>query len=662
MGGVVVMRYGENPLSVIKRVKEKIAEISPGLPEKTLPDGRVSKVKIVPFYDRTGIIYETMDTLREALTEEAIAAALVVLFFLLHLRSSLAIISTLPLSVGVSFIVMWFLGVDSNIMSLAGLAIAIGDVADMGLIMTENIYRHIAKNDGSKTYYQCVEEGAFEVGGAIVTAVSNTIVSFIPVFALTDQEGKLFTPLAYTKTFAITASAILAVTVVPLLSYHVLKPIRLSRRRSLSLATLAGVVMTIVAGLAFRTFVLDSTSPAWQGWPLALATGVGTALLVYRMARERLLPLEKNIVSRGVLKVYVPALRWVLAHKALFLSLPVLIVLAGVSIWLGWGRVGYPLEAGFGQLGVDLNQWKPWSYLKHRLPGLGREFMPPLDEGSLLYMPSLVPAGSLSSVQKVIATQDMAIRSVPEVESVVGKLGRAESALDPAPIGMIETVIMLKPREQWRRVQVERFYAGWPGWLQPPFRYVWPDERPMTKAEILAELRDKTDIPGVLPTWLQPIQTRIVMLQSGFRAMMGVKVFGADLKEIERIGLQLEEILKQVPGATDVVADRITGKPYIQFEINREKAARYGVSIRDVQDVIEIAIGGENLTTSVEGRERYPIRVRYPRELRDNLEDLERILVPAANGTHIPIAQVADISYTIGPQEIKSENTLRSAT
>jgi Cu(I)/Ag(I) efflux system membrane protein CusA/SilA len=257
-----------------------------------------------------------------------------------------------------------------------------------------------------------------------------------------------------------------------------------------------------------------------------------------------------------------------------------------------------------------------------------------------------------------MAQQNRAIEMVPEVARVVGKAGRVESALDPAPIGMIETIVLLKPEAEWRKRPVDRFYKNWPEWLTPPLRYVLPEERFITKDEILEDLRQKTDIPGVLPSWLQPIQTRIVMLQSGFRAMMGVKIYGSDLKEIERIGLQIEQILKDTPGATDVVADRIVGKPYIEFRIDREKIARYGVSIRDVQDVIEIAIGGENLTMSVEGRERYPIRVRYPREQRDNLEELQRILVPAASGAQVPISQVADVRYTLGPQEIKSENTL----
>jgi Cu(I)/Ag(I) efflux system membrane protein CusA/SilA len=658
VGGVVVMRYGENPLAVIDRVKKKIDEISPGLPEKTLPDGRTSKVKLVSFYDRTTIIHETMDTLKEALTEELLVGVLIVAAFLLHLRSSLTIVSTLPLSMAISFLAMYLLGVDSNIMSLAGLAIAIGDVADMALIMTENIYRHLSENDGSKSHYQCVEEGACEVGGAILTAVSNTIVSFIPVFALTDQEGKLFGPLAYTKTFAITASAILAITVVPMLAYHLLKPIQWTRRRSLRLALLAATAMTGISWFVFRAFFLDSQAHPSQGAFISAAIGVMTLLVVYRIGRERIVPLEKNAVSRGILAVYVPTLRWILAHKGTFLSLPASLMLLSLTIWFGWGTLTAPIEAGCARLNVNVNHWKPWSWMRHTFPGLGREFMPPLDEGSFLYMPSLVPAGSLTEVMESMAQQDMAMRTIPEVESVVGKAGRVESALDPAPIGMIETIVLLKPQDQWRKRPVERFYQGWPGWLKPPLRYFLPEERSITKDEILEELREKTDIPGVLPSWLQPIQTRIVMLQSGFRAMMGVKIFGSDLQEIERLGLQLEKILKEVPGATDVVPDRIVGKPYIEFRIDREKLARYGVSIRDVQDVIEIAIGGENLTTSVEGRERYPIRVRYPREQRDNLEELQRILVPAANGAQVPINQVAEIRYTLGPQEIKSENTL----
>jgi Cu(I)/Ag(I) efflux system membrane protein CusA/SilA len=637
VGGVVVMRYGENPLHVLERVKAKIAEIAPGL-RVTLSDGRRVPVNVVPFYDRTDIVNETMDTLREALTEEALVACIIVMIFLLHIRSSLAILPTLPLSVAMSFIVMYFMGVDSNIMSLAGLAIAIGDVADMGIIMTENIYRRLAA-EPHRPHGEVVSEAAHEVGPAILTAVSNTIISFIPVFALTDQEGKLFQPLAYTKTFAIAASVILALTVVPVLSYHLLKPAHWSRRRSLVLGALVGLAAVFVTHSALMWGL--ATGSHWTGWPTAIAVGVMVAAAVYRMGHEQLLPLERNAVARGIAAVYRPALRWVLEHKAAFLAIPVTISLLGLILWLGFARLAYPLEAGFKAVGVDPTHTAVWSRLSRILPGIGREFMPPLDEGSLLFMPSLLPSASLTEVQRAVARQDAAIREVPEVQSVVGKIGRAESALDPAPIGMIETIIILKPEDQWRMVRGED-----------------GEERRITKQEILAELQAKTAIPGVLPTWLQPIQTRIVMLQTGFRAMMGVKIYGSDPKEIERVGLQIEQLLRKVPGSTDVVADRIVGKPYIEYEINRDAIARYGVNIRDVQDVIEIAIGGENLAMSVEGRERYPIRVRYLRELRETFDDLERVLVPTSTGAHIPIGQVAKIRYTVGPQELKSEGGL----
>ncbi|MCO5170671.1 MAG: efflux RND transporter permease subunit [Planctomycetes bacterium] len=656
VGGVVVMRYGENPLRVLERVKARLEQLEPGLPTKTLADGTVSRVRVVPFYDRTGIIHETIDTLREALVQEAIAAALVLLVFLLHLRSAFTILPTLPLSVGVAFLCMYGLGIDSNIMSLAGIAIAIGAVADMGIIMTENVFRHVAMDDG-RPHRQRLEDGAAEVGPAIVAAVCNTVATFIPVLMLTDQEGKLFRPLAYTKMFAIAASAVLALTVVPVLAQLLLRDPGWDRRRALRLAAAGGLVATLALGLATRALLLPE-APWPQGWLLALAGGLVVAGALYRMARERLLPLEENAVSRGILRVYVPTLRWVLAHKKTFLALPAALVLLGLTLWLGFAQVAGPLRRGLAGVGLDPGSTRPWTWLVHTFPGLGREFMPPLDEGSLLYMPSLVPAGSLTVALEVLQAQDAAMLTVPEVEQVVGKLGRADSALDPAPVGMIETIVSLRPEQEWRTVPVARFYDGWPEWLQAPLRRLLPPERRITKAEVLDELRRKVDVPGVLPTWLQPIQTRIVMLQSGFRAMMGVKVFGADLREIERIGLQMEELLRQVPGATDVVADRITGKPYLEYRLDRERMARHGVNVRDVQDVIEVAIGGEALTESVEGRERYPIRVRYPRELRDSLEALERVLVPTATGEHVPISQVAEVAYTVGPQEIKSENAL----
>lgn len=656
VGAVALMRYGENPLAVINRLKKKITEIEPGL-RVTLPSGQAVPVKLVPYYDRTDIIYETMATLKDNLIEESIVVAVITLLFLLHLRSSLAILPTLPLALAMSFTVMYWLGVDSNIMSLAGLAIAIGDVSDMGIIMTENIYRRIAA-EPDRPYDKVVYEAATEVGGAILMAVTNTIISFIPVFALTGPEGKMFGPLAYTKTFAIASSVVLAITVVPVLSHILLRPVVWTRRRSLIVAICTGVA----ALLAVRVFIAWGLKlpGKWSGWPTAGGVGVIVGMMVYRMGRERLLPFEQNRVSRIVFAFYKPSLRWVLAHKATFFLLPLTLVLLGMTVWLGFDRVTTPVQAGLRVVGLDVSNWEPWQRLDQFFPGIGREFMPPLDEGSFLYMPSILPAGSLTLAEEVIKQQDLAIRTVPEVKDVVGKVGRAESSLDPAPISMIETIVTLKPVDEWRVLTEDRWHTKlrWLDRGRPALNYFWPEQRTITKAEILVELNQKAAIPGVLPTWLQPIQTRLVMLQTGFRAMMGVKIFGSDLKEIERVGLQMEQLLKKVPGAVDVVADRLIGKPYLEYEINREAAARYGVSIRDIQDIIEIAIGGERLTTTVEGRERYPIRVRYPRELRERFDDLHTILVPTSTGEHVPIAQVAKISYSVGPQEIKSENGL----
>ena len=687
VGGVVLMRYGENPRAVMERVKAKIAQIEPGLPSKTLADGSVTRVRIVPFYDRTTIVNETIDTLKQALTEEALLASLVILFFLLHLRTTVTVLATLPLAVALTFILMYLFGIGSNVMSLAGLAIAIGDVADMGIIMSENIYRRIAsateQEKREKGHFGIVFEGAAEVGGAILTAVSNTIVSFIPVFFLTDQEGKLFQPLAFTKTFAIGSSVVLAITVVPFLCYLLFRPVRWRRQIVAAMAIGVGVLAALATHMAF---MWGLASGHGEGWLISAAVGVGVALCVVRMTKEQFLPLEKNRVSRGIARVYVPALDWVLAHKKTFLIAPVLILIAGLSVWLGIGTTLYPIEAVVNLVAepdIDLAELR-WQRVREPdggarlrlawskeaaargeviregriLPGLGREFMPPLDEGSFLYMPSLLPQGSLSEAIQVNSTQDLAISSVPEVESVVGKIGRAESALDPAPIGMMESIIILKPEDQWRTSKVDRVFSDWPGFIRAPLAWIWPEERRITKSEILAELQEKTAIPGVLPTFLQPIQTRLVMLQTGFRAMMGVKIYGSDLREIERIGLQIEQLLREVPGATDIVADRIVGKPYIQIDIDRDRIGRYGVNIRDVQDVIEMGLGGMNLMESVEGRERYPIRIRLARDFREDSEAIQRISVPTSTGAQVPLAQLASITTVLGPQEIKGERGL----
>ncbi len=712
VGGVVLMRYGENPLRVMERVKAKLRQLEPGLPQKTLTNGRVSKVRIVPFYDRTDIIYETLGTLKETLTEESLLAFLIVLIFLFHLRATFATIVTLPLGLAICFILMYALGVDSNIMSLSGVAIAIGDVGDMGIIMTENIYRHVTSGDKSKSHFQKVFDGASEVGPAIITAVSNTIVSFVPVFFLESQEGRLFRPLAFTKTFAISGGIILTITAVPLMCYYLFQPIQWSKRTTRRVAAIVGVLAAVVT----HAVLLRMTGLTHlQGWPTSIAAGVIIALAVVRISRERLVPLEENPIARGLFRIYEPVLRWILDHKKTFMALPIALLLLGLTIWLGVGKVFHPVEAlinvfAYERASPELKRlmavaedrplrrplvelaslkWQTlrdskgsqfhrflrrrpdpaerekdrhagWEVVAERgiLPGIGREFMPPLDEGSILYMPLLLPPAALSQAVMVNGRQDVAIGSVPEVESVVGKLGRAESALDPAPIGMMETIVVLKPESAWRRVPNQRWFSTWPGWIKTALGWIWPEERQITKNEILEEIQRKTAIPGVLPTFLQPIQTRIVMLQTGFRAMMGVKIYGSDLKEIERIGLEMEGILKEVPGAVDVIADRIVGKPYIEFNIDRMRCARYGVNIRDVQDVIEVAIGGMNVTESVEGRERYPIRIRYLRDFREEVPDMRKILVPGTSGAQIPLAQVADIKSVLGPEEIKGERGL----
>jgi Cu(I)/Ag(I) efflux system membrane protein CusA/SilA len=649
VGAVATMRYGENPLKVIEKVKEKIGEIEPGL-----PDG----VHIVPFYDRTQLIHETIGTLKKALTEEVIITMIIITIFLLHFRSSIVVALTLPLAIIIAFIAMYRLGVDSNVMSLSGIAIAIGTLVDMGIIMTENIYRHLTESDGSKPRIEVIYEAGKEVGGAIITAVSTTIVSFIPVFFMESQEGRLFKPLAYTKTFALFASVIIAITVVPVLCNLFLKEVNWRRRTSVILGGSSGLCLIfIIRYLIFGRYETVGTPAAWI---FSTVGGLLIGLIIYVMSRERLRPMEKNIISQGIYAVYEPALRWILAHKVVFLIIPAFIVFSGLTIWLGLGRVAYPVEKGLSYVMLDLNKLSPWVALKHRFPGIGREFMPSLDEGSFLYMPSFLPAASLTSVMEGLKKQDILMKQIPEVDMVVGKLGRAETALDPAPTSMIETIVNLKPKDQWREVTVKRWYSDWyiPRWTKSILGLIWSEERTITKNEILEELRKATDMPGVAPTWLQPIQTRVIMLQSGLRAMMGAKIFGADLKEIERIGLQLESIIKQVPGAVDVIADRIVGKPYIEFKVNREAIARYGVNLRDVQDVIEVAIGGKNITWTVEGRERYPVRARYMREIRDNFEMLPKILVPTPTGAQIPITQVCDIEYTIGPSMIKSEDTL----
>jgi len=681
-GGVIVVRYGENPLAVIGAVKKKIEEIQPSLPNKTLPDGTVSQVKIVPFYDRTGLIHETLDTLKDALIEETLITCFVVFILLAHFRSNLLISANLPLAVLMSFILMKIFQVDSNVMSLGGVAIAIGTMVDMGIILCENMVRHFDEASPDEDALEVVYRAASEVGSAVVTAIATTIVSFIPIFFLIGPEGKLFKPLAYTKTFAMFSSIFIALTLLPAFA-HVL----FTRRR----------IPVRVSGIAYGALALIGLAAAvlwsfWAGVPLILGgayllaepklpprlrkampyvTSGIAALVILVLLTMHWMPLglgkglTRNLVfvfsinivwcslRLLVITFYPQILAALLRHKLAFMSLPIAMVFFGLCVWQGFSWTFGWIPNALAKVGVP-QEWvrgsRLWVRGVHAFPGLGREFMPSLDEGSYLFMPTTMPHGSIAQALDILQKQDKAIRAIPEVESVVGKIGRAETAIDPAPISMVETVIAYKPE------------YGPPDPVTGERPRLWRDHI-RTADDIWNEILKAGDVPGSTSApKLMPIAARIVMLQSGMRAPMGIKVLGtqqATLADIEKAGYEIARFLEEVPTVRPdtVNPDRGVRKPYLEIDLDREKLARYKVNIRDAQDIIEVAIGGMTATTTVEGRERYPIRVRYQRELRDSYEAMGRILVPSSEGVQIPLEQLATIQYVVGPQEIKSENT-----
>ena len=695
VGGVVVVRYGENPLAAIKNVKKKIDEISAGLPKKTLPDGRVSRVTIVPFYDRSGLIYETLGTLNTALIDEVLVTIIVVIMLVMHLRSSLLISGLLPMTVLMVFIAMKLFKVDANIVALSGIAIAIGTIVDMGIVITENILKHLDRAPPGANRRDVIFAATSEVGSAVLTAVATTVVSFLPVFTLQAAEGKLFKPLAYTKTFALIASVIVALTLVPPAAHLLLAGSRraIGARRlwpvGLLLAAIAvmfwsfwltGVALILVAAyLQFKRRVpraIQARTPAIfnylvvliVAWLLAshwLPLGVGVAIFANFLFVVALLGGMLFLVQFFI-KRYEPVLRWCLRNKRTFLLFPVVLIMLGVTVWRGFDNI-------FGFMPGFIRSTSPYVAMNHTFPGLGKEFMPDLDEGSYLYMPTTMPHASIGEALDVLQTQDKAFSAIPEIESVVGKLGRVDSPLDPAPISMIETIINYKPEyivdQSGHRLkfkydkQKRAFVRDERGELVPdgrgrPYRN-WR-EHIKSPDDIWDEIVKAGKVPGTTSApKLQPIAARIVMLQSGMRAPMGVKVKGPDLETIEGVGLQIEQFLKEVPSIepSAVVADRIVGKPYLEIDIDREAIARYGIRIQGVQDVIEVAIGGKRLTTTVEGRERYPVRVRYQRELRSTIEELGRILVPAPDGTQIPLSELSETTFVRGPMVIKSEDT-----
>ena len=741
VGGVVVVRYGANPLEAIKSVKAEIDKIASSLPTKTLPDGRLSRVTVVPFYDRTGLIYETLNTLNTAIKEEILVTIIVVLIMVLHLRSSLLISGLLPMAVLMAFIAMKLFGVDANIVALSGIAIAIGTIVDMGIVICENTLRHLERAGPDENRLEVVYRATSEVGGAVLTAVATTVVGFLPVFTMTGAEGKLFRPLAFTKTFALVASILIALTIIPALAHLLLARKGIGetlRKVMLALLVAAGVAIGIfvawwagalIAGLGIFHLVRGAPSVRerfggrFERWAPFVTTGLVVAAVTVLLS-SHWLPLgpEKGLLINLIFVVvivgalmavvfvyqlaYKQILGWCLRHKVAFLSIPIVLVLIGGMIWLG-------ADAFFGWLPLKARTTGAYSSITATFPGLGKEFMPPLDEGSFLFMPSIMPHASIGEALDVLAKQDVAIRAIPEVDSVVGKIGRTDSALDPAPISMTETVVNYKSQylsdEKGRRLRLRwtarendfardedgdlllapdggayfvrgKFLRDGAGRLIPdangkPFRLWRPALDPALNEgrEAWRGIRSPDDIwqqivkaaavPGATPApKLQPIETRRVMLQTGMRAAMGIKVMGPDLESIEQLGLQIERLLKDGGVASidpsTVYAERIIAKPYLELDIDREAAARYGVMVRQIQDAIETGIGGQTITTTVEGRERYPVRVRYERELRDSIETLDHILIGAADGTQVPLRQLleAHTEITLDDEAVAAHN------
>ncbi|WP_299117271.1 efflux RND transporter permease subunit [uncultured Winogradskyella sp.] len=695
VGAVVVARYGANPMEVINNVKEKINELSAGLPSKVLADGRTSQVTIVPFYDRTVLIQETLGTLNEALTLEILITILVIIIMVFNLRASVLISGLLPVAVLMVFIAMKFFGVDANIVALSGIAIAIGTMVDVGVILSENIIRHLDEDDGTKPINTVVYNATAEVSGAIVTAVMTTIISFIPVFTMIGAEGKLFRPLAFTKTFALTASIIVALFLIPPFAAFLFrkKSIKTTFKYGLNGVLIALGIVAIVYGywlglilIAFGiTALLNLQNKITDKQTNLINIIISASAIVFLLAEYwRPLGVDKSIfwnlifvsvICFGLLgvfslfiKYYTRILRWCLDNKLLFLSVPTAIVIAGFFI----------------------------------MKNTGKEFMPSLNEGSFLLMPTSMPHSGVEENKRVLQQLDMAVASIPEIETVVGKAGRTESALDPAPLSMYENMIQYKPEYMLNESRVrQRYKVNEDGLFELKDGRLIHNEnidvsssavenkviikstllnvqrsqliedkdgeyyrnwRPEIESpdDIWNEIVRVTKLPGVTSApKLQPIETRLVMLQTGMRAPMGIKVKGQDLKQIEAFGVQLENIIKDAEGVKEeaVFADRIVGKPYLLIDIDREKIARYGISIQDVQDVLKVAVGGMVLTQTVEGRERYGVRVRYPRELRANPTDLQQIYVPVEKGSPVPLSELATIRYEQGPQVIKSEDT-----
>lgn len=659
VGGVVVAREGSNPLEVINNVKEKIKEMQTAMPEKTLKDGTVSKVTVVPFYDRTQLIKETIGTLESSLTHEVLICIIVVLILVVNLRASIVISVMLPLAVLSTFIIMKLTGVEANIVALSGIAIAIGVMVDVGVVFMENVVRHLeAREDRDNVRGEALEqlilESVTEVSSAVMTGMGTTIISFLPVFAMQAQEGRMFHPLAFTKTFALLSALLLGLTVLPTLAYWIFSlqlprqlVMRLFHKRKLKTIRIGSWEIRynyVFIALVVLVALYELTS-LWL--PLGPQNGMLANILFVVVLVGVVLTLLWLMVVH-----YERILRWCLGHRLAFMSLPVGVLLCGALIW----------------------------------KNTGSEFMPTLDEGTFMLMPTSMPHSGVEENLRLCKQIDRRLMTIPEIESAVGKWGRAESALDPAPIQMYETTINYKPEymldDNGHRARFKtdakgcfilksgRTYDPEEGFERIPQDSLVPDRHGdyfrqwrkeiRTEDDIWDEITRVTNLPGLTGSpKLQPIATRQVMLSTGMKAPMGLKVYGPDLESIDKAGMQMEKALKQISDiqSASVYYDRAQGAPYIEIEPDREKLGRYGIQIGTVQSVIETAIGGMEEGNTVEGRERFPIRVRYARELRDNPDALAGILVPAADGTQIPLGELATMHFVKGATMIQSENT-----
>jgi Cu(I)/Ag(I) efflux system membrane protein CusA/SilA len=555
VGGIVVMRYGENALAVIERVKDRLDELKAGLPEG---------VVLHTAYDRSGLILRAVDNLQTKLIEECAIVALVCIIFLLHVRSALVAIVTLPIGILASFLVMHFQSINANIMSLGGIAIAIGVMVDAAVVMVENAHKHIERDGGKKEHWAIILDAAKEVGPSLFYSLLIVTLSFLPVFSLQAQEGRLFKPLAFTKTWAMAAAALLSITLVPVLMGY--------------------------------------------------------------LVRGRILPEKRNPINRFLLWVYRPVIGWVLRRKMLVGVVSLLILVVTMLPYSSW-----VLNRVDGNAHRVLSRFEPLFPLER----IGSEFMPALYEGDLLYMPTTLPGVSVTKARELLQQTDRIIRTFPEVDQVFGKIGRAETATDPAPMSMIETTITLKPEAEWR--------DG------------------MTPERLIDELDAAVKFPGLTNSWTMPIKTRIDMLSTGIKTPVGIKIAGEDLEVLQRIGQQIEEVIRRQEGTLSVYAERVAGGNYLDFDIDRAAVARYGLTVGDVQDVIMSALGGMNITYTVEGRERYPINLRYGREVRDSLPAMASVLISTPTGVQIPISQVASVHLRKGPPAIKSENARLNA-